>query len=505
MAEKLRRHVVSSGIGERSRRDRRGRRRQERALINEAYRAEAEEQKRVARAETAAWRSPDFLPAAGEEGAHALRNRRLFRSPKHRTNTGLLALAYPFLADPGLGTQGIMMGRNLLGGSAFVYDPFVLYKLGILSDPNIIIAGKVGLGKSTLIKCLTSRGSSFGYRSYVPADVKGEWTEPALAMGGKAFVIGPGMATRLNLLARPLRRPAGMSAEAWEITSRNRRSALLEAIAEPLMGRLFAAEERSALGYALDQVLRREAIEPTLGELVHELYYPEKDAHGRVPDGFRDLDELQDQSRRVGHGLARLTRGALSGIVDGKSTVQFDTTAPMVTVDVSRLQGNELLDVLMTCTSSWMESSLQDGTDDRRFMVYDEAWRVVGRPQLLRRLQHDWKVARNWGISNIMAIHGFGDLETAGAGADAAMANNLVSDSSTVISFRQTGKAVEKAQGMLDLTDTASSLLRDLRKGQSLWRIGQAMSLVQITRTPREAARFDTDERMNGEGSDVAA
>jgi hypothetical protein len=74
-----------------------------------------------------------------------------------------------------------------------------------------------------------------------------------------------------------------------------------------------------------------------------------------------------------------------------------------------------------------------------------------------------------------------------------------------VISFRQTGKAVEKAQGMLDLTDTASSLLRDLRKGQSLWRIGQAMSLVQITRTPREAARFDTDERMNGEGSDVAA
>jgi hypothetical protein len=31
------------------------------------------------------------------------------------------------------------------------------------------------------------------------------------------------------------------------------------------------------------------------------------------------------------------------------------------------------------------------------------------------------------------------------------------------------------------------------------------MSLVQITRTPREAARFDTDERMNGEGSDVAA
>jgi len=107
-------------------------------------------------------------------------------------------------------------------------------------------------------------------------------------------------------------------------------------------------------------------------------------------------------------------------------------------------------------------------------------------------------VARNWGISNILTMHGFGDLETAGDGGVAAraMAANLVSDSATVISFRQSGRAVDAAQSMLDLTDTAGSLLPRLHKGQALWRVGQQMAMVQVTRTQREAGMFDTDDRM---------
>src|SRR5690606_19845784 len=114
--------------------------------------------------------------------------------------------------------------------------------------------------------------------------------------------------------------------------------------------------------------------------------------------------------------------------------------------------------------------------------------------------QENWKVSRAWGISNVLVFHGFGDLNTAGDGGDASrtMARNLVNDSATVISFRQTGEAVDAAQDTLDLTDTTRGLLPKLRKGQSVWRIGERMSLVQVSRTAREAAMFDTDERMTG-------
>lgn len=498
------RHVLRSRFGELNRKDLRGVRKVERRLIIDAYKAETAERGRVAAQEKAAWRSKDFLPKAGEKGPAALRTPRSFAARPHRADSGILGLTYPFLADPGLGTKGTMIGRNLLGGSAFVYGPFDLYKLGIIADPNIIISGKVGEGKSTLVKVLTSRGAAFGNRSYVPADVKGEWTGPCRAIGGSAFEIGPGMGARINPLANPIRRPETISEQEWLVTSRNRRTMLLESITERLLNRELWAMERSALAYALAQVERREQHEPTLGQVVHELFNPEKNADDRVPEGFGRMTEVTAQSREVGHALARLTTGALGGVLDRRSEgAQFDPTAPMVSVDVSRLRGSELLDVVMSCTSSWMESALMDGTDSRRFMIYDEGWRVFARPPLLRRMQEHWKVARNWGISNVLVMHGFGDLETAGDGGEAsrAMAANLVNDSSTVISFRQTGKAVAAAQNMLDLTDTASSLLTRLRRGQSLWRIGQRMSLVQVTRTQREAALFDTDERMVGNGA----
>ena len=502
--ERSRRRVMRNRFGELTRQQRRELRKAERGLITDAYKEEAAQRAQTAALERAAWKSRDYLPKAGEDGPSALWTPQSFVAPTHRADSGILGMTYPFLADPGLGTKGTMVGRNLLGGSAFVYGPFDLYALGLISDPNIIISGKVGEGKSTLIKVLTSRGAAFGYRSYVPADVKGEWTGPCRAIGGSAFELGPGMPARINPLANPIPRPANVSEEEWVMTSRNRRAMLLEAIAERLLNRELGALERSALAYGLEQVERREQEEPTLGDVVHELFNPVKNSDDRVPEGFGRMAEVMSHSREVGHALARLTTGALGGVLDGRSQgVQFDPTDPMVSVDVSRLRGSELLDVVMTCTSSWMESALMDGTDSRRFMIYDEGWRVFARPPLLRRMQEHWKVARNWGISNVLVMHGFGDLDTAGDGGEAsrAMASNLVNDSSTVISFRQSGKAVRSAQEMLDLTDTASDLLTRLQKGQSLWRIGQRMSLVQVTRTAREAAIFDTDERMVGNGA----
>lgn len=502
--EKTRRQVLSARPRSLTRSQWRLLRQQERAMIAEQRRYEAAERMRVAREERAAWKSKDFLPAAGLPGKAALRTPQQFKAQAHRAHTGILGITYPFLADPGLGSRGMMIGQNLLGGGVHCFDPFTLYEEGVIDDPNIICSGKVGSGKSTVNKALATRGAAFGYHSYIPADVKGEWTGPARMIGGEAFIIGPGQKDRINMLGSPIKRPETISEEDWEEVTRNRRGMLLEAITERLMpaGRELRPMERSALLFALTQVLRREADEPILGEVVHELFNPEPDEDGRPPVGFTSMREVVEYSQEVGHALARLTFGAMGGVLNGRSTVQFDPSLPMLSVDVSRLEGDRLLDVVMTCTSSWMESALHDGTSRRRFMIYDEGWRVFTQQGLLGRLQHNWKIARNWGISNVLVFHSFGDLETAGDGGQAArsLAHNLVADSSTVISFRQSGKAVRPAQEMLDLTDTAAAMLANLRKGQSLWRIGQRMSLVQVTRTVREAAIFDTDEAMVGHG-----
>ena len=112
----------------------------------------------------------------------------------------MLAGAYPFLAEEGLGSAGILIGQDAWSGTAFCYDPWVLYQRGVLTNPNIFLAGQIGRGKSTLAKSLAARCIAFGRRVYVPGDPKGEWAPVARAVGGQVIELGVGRPARLNPL-----------------------------------------------------------------------------------------------------------------------------------------------------------------------------------------------------------------------------------------------------------------------------------------------------------------
>lgn len=117
-------------------------------------------------AERAERRARQYLPAAGEPGPAALRTPARFRLPRHQDTSATLAGAYPFLAEGGLGADGMFIGQDLYSGASFVYDPWVLYQRGIITAPNIVLAGIVGSGKSSLAKSLYTRSLPFGRRVY---------------------------------------------------------------------------------------------------------------------------------------------------------------------------------------------------------------------------------------------------------------------------------------------------------------------------------------------------
>ncbi|MCL2464722.1 MAG: ATP-binding protein, partial [Micrococcales bacterium] len=141
-----------------------------------------------------------LLPATGDTGPAALRIPGQLRLPQHQDTTATLAGAYPFLAEGGLGSEGVFVGQDMFGGSSFVYDPWVLYRNGVITAPNIVLAGIVGSGKSSLAKSLYTRSMAFGRRVYVPGDPKGEHTPVAEAVGGMAIRLGHGLPARLNPL-----------------------------------------------------------------------------------------------------------------------------------------------------------------------------------------------------------------------------------------------------------------------------------------------------------------
>ncbi|MDN5759492.1 MAG: ATP-binding protein, partial [Tomitella sp.] len=72
--------------------------------------AQAREKKAAERAERRATR---YLPAAGEPGPATLRTPGRFRLPRHQDTSAMLSGAYPFLAEGGLGSQGVFIGQDL--------------------------------------------------------------------------------------------------------------------------------------------------------------------------------------------------------------------------------------------------------------------------------------------------------------------------------------------------------------------------------------------------------
>jgi hypothetical protein len=479
--------TVLVGRSGQHRRDRRAARR----AASRAYAQDAEQRKAAARAvaeaEKAERAAVTYLPRSGEPGPAALRAWRRFRLPAHQDTSATLAGAYPFLAEGGLGGEGVFVGQDLYSGGSFVFDPWVLYQRGVITAPNVVLAGIVGAGKSALAKALYTRSIPFGRRVYIPGDPKGEHTPVARAVGGQAIVLGHGLSNRLNPLDAG-RRPSGVSDVEWAAMVTARRRDLIGALTETVLGRPLSPVEHTAVDVALNAAVAS-AETPILPMVVDHILNPEAGSDAR----------LGEDGRIVGHALRRLVAGDLAGIFDGPSTVAFDPDLPMVSLDLSRVsENNALISVLMTCASAWMESALLDPHGGQRWVIYDEAWQLMSHPALLRRMDAHWRLARHYGIANMLIFHKLTDLDNVGDQGTAAhaLAASLLANAETRIIYRQESDQLGPTSAMLNLTGTEQKMLPQLGTGQGLWRIKDRSFVVQHQLHPAELTIFDTTARM---------
>ncbi|MCA1697385.1 MAG: hypothetical protein LC790_00145 [Actinobacteria bacterium] len=129
-----------------------------------------------------------------------LRLRRPAERLGHQASTAHVQAAYPAVTEAGLGSRGVFIGRDAYGAS-FVFDPWVLYGAGMLTNANTIVFGHPGYAKSALTKCVLLRQRVFGRVAEI-IDPKGEYVALVGAMGGVVLRLAPGGEVRLNPLTR---------------------------------------------------------------------------------------------------------------------------------------------------------------------------------------------------------------------------------------------------------------------------------------------------------------
>jgi hypothetical protein len=419
--------------------------------------------------------------------------------PAHQVTTRNLGAAYPFIAESGLGHKGTLIGDDLLGG-AFIFDPFELYAAGLLSNPNMVVFGQIGRGKSAFVKTFLWRQAVFGRRAWV-VDPKGEYADLADAWGVRPVALRPGGAIRLNPLD-PGPDPAEDVGE-WHDSTARRRLELLVSLASACLGRSLLPRERAALGAALsDAAEAAGAGVPTVPTVVDALLAPTSEAAAALRTERRTL--LED-GRDVALELRRLVHGDLRGMFDGPTTPGLDLSAPLVVLDLSALYSSAALGVLMACATAWLQAALARTARGPRsggqvFLVVDEAWAILSNLGVARWLQSSWKLSRAFGVSNVAVLHRVSDLHSVGASdsEQVALAQGLLADSETRVVYAQAPGELDAAAELLSLSSTEAGLLPQLRRGVALWKVGQRSFLVQHRLSAMERRMVDTDGAMAG-------
>lgn len=396
----------------------------------------------------------------------------------HRLTTAHLQAAYPFVAEGGLGGKGTYIGRDLFGGS-FTYDAFELYEAGVISSPNMIVAGQLGRGKSALIKSFCLRQMVFG-RRIVIMDPKGEYGAVARTCGSEPIRVRPHGKTRLNPLDKKI---------ATEDKLR-----LLQAVATTALDRPLRPQERTALEAGLAQASRGK-VEPTLPKVIECLLRPGENAGADVAAGDADLVEW---GREVAFELRRLVTGDLKGMFDAETSRSVDLDSPIVVLDLSAVYDSDALGILMTCAAAWLQGVLAQETTRKTIFVLDEAWAILANLGIAKWLQASFKLSRARGVQNIAVMHRFSDLAATGASGSQQerVAWGLLSDAETKVVYAQPHAEIEATRVLLGLTQTEATLLPQLQRGVALWKVGERSFLVWHHLGRSERSIVDTDARM---------
>ncbi|HEY7930863.1 MAG TPA: DUF87 domain-containing protein [Acidimicrobiales bacterium] len=377
------------------------------------------------------------------------------------TSEDLLEMGLP-AHDAGTGLAGAPLGEAQFGGH-FVFDVFDAYRAGLLTNPNVVVAGAIGAGKSTVVKMQLRRALARG-RRVVVLDPKGEYGPLASHHGCAPVVLGRD----------------GWCDPFGDVDQEG--SGLLRSLLASALGESLGVEEH----FVIDEVWRavtmarpRRVLRHALGTLAAHV-----------------ADPTPSPARRVALGLHRLVEGDLRGLFDGEGeplTLEGD----FVVVDLSAQWASSALPLSILAVVAAARRVLGDG-ERLGYLVLDEAWSLLGDASALEWLRGSWKLARARGVAHVLVLHRFSDVASvANAGtAQLERARGLLRETETAWLFRQPPDEAREIADVLELTALETRYLRTLPRGGALVRYGPHRSIVRVTPDAGDRELIDTDDVM---------
>lgn len=435
------------------------------------------------------------------------------RVPVFQAATGEVGGLFPLLAANGVPAVGARMGYDTLSGGAFYCHPVEWLLRGLATNPNMVLFGEPGRGKSSTVVAFVLRMMLFGIKTLISGDVKGEYSPLLRALGVTPIALGRGSPARLNALDLG---PLAARWDTWTVTRQReelagvlgRWTTLLAALAHTQGYPPTVTDE-----LVLSAVLRRlvgvgdgyTRLTPvTIPHVAAQLADPDP---GLWADArFAGRREFLDHTRLITDALANLVVGPLAELFDRPTNFTLDWQAPIQSMDLSllRSRGDQAVAVALTCLGSWsaMSTDLQDD-GETRIVVRDEVWRQMRLGlRAVQAVDADLRLSRADRKIQLLVMHKPSDLLSVGAAGsqEVAIAKDLLALCSTRILLGQSTRVADDLATELALTGPEQDVLNGWamqRRGRALWKIENTPGFkVQTVLSTSERQLFDTNAQL---------
>jgi hypothetical protein len=426
---------------------------------------------------------------------------------------------FPFAASSGAQVRGVPIGRDMHTAEPIGLDPGQWLQDGLITNTGVWIQAQPGVGKSAISKRICTGLVGFGFGMVVPGDVKGEYTPLVEALGGVAYRIGRGLHTVNPLDAGPLRAAidAATGSRRQELleTVRARRLSLLEALVVIVQAGPVDTMEKRLLAVAVDAAsaaAEAAGTEPIIPDVARVLTRGTQECMRIV--AARDDHEYARETRTLRATLELLCEGAIRGLFDGPSTIAYDASTAVLSLDISALDGDadDVVAAAMMCSSAWtstmVESSLASGRRRNVVEVSDELWRRLrAAPGLVELSDRVTRLNRARGVVSLQITHSLSDLEALPTEQDRAKARGMAARNGIVILGGLDAAELDRLSAITPLTSGERALVtswaapptwhRGLAhpgRGKYLIKSGERLGLpVAMSLTPSERDLYNTD------------
>ena len=411
--------------------------------------------------------------------------------PPYAITTRASQSLYPCQLNAGLKSRTVAVGIDVLsGGNRFCYDPWDLYneRPRVISSPCAAIFGKVGKGKSSLVKTYSGRQLLFGTWVGV-MDPKGEYDNWARYFGVTTIRPRPGGTVCINPLDAG---PLGLT-DPEEL--RVRRIEMICALAASRMLVEPDAEDANAIGFALEEITQK-TTNPTLGDIVRLLLHPTVWMADKLAT---TVTALAAKVRPTAQALNRLVTGDLAGMFDGQTNINIDWDGPGIVVDLSAVHGTPACAPVMICVGAWLAQAVTRTDGRHRMLILDELWAILHLVSVTRWLRGLEKLSRKYGIALWYVLHRLSDLAgSSSAGSEAReQAEGLLKDVETLVLYPQDPSEATALVSMLGLRESVAHLVTQrLPDHRALWLVGKKAAVVHHVMTRSEFSYSQTDDAM---------